>query len=422
MRGEPGMSNVKEKIWSKYFGLIMVAAMFTSMCMSMLDSTLSLYASDMWASNQMGGYLTSFFNAGSITMAFFSGRIVDRFGRRKCYVIATVVFAIPTFAMALLPYRSVALASRLIQGCAKGLVSVAAASVVSDIIPTSRLGEGMGLYNLSQTLPKALGPVVGIAITATGNYTLMFTMCAVVYLMAGVSAFGVKYESDEKYRAKRARDIELSREAMPETEYRGVWKLIEKKALLASFNYVLYFFSTGVILIFLAVYAREIMLIENSKIGYFFSVSSVTVLVARLLFGRFSDRVSAPVILVPGHVCNIIALVILAFFAVDSYTLFLLAGVFYGIGLATVMPSLNAVAVGDSPKGRNGAANAAFYFLMDMGMLVSSALVGTIIDGAATPAEGYRFSFIMSIAVCTLSCIMSIVCFNNKARARRRAR
>ncbi len=415
------MSKVKDKIWSKYFILIMLAAMCTSMCMSMLDSTLSLYASDTWDSNQMGGYLTSFFNAGSIIMAFFSGRIVDKFGRRRCYVIATVVFAIPTFVMAQVPYRSVALAARLIQGCAKGLVSVAAASVVSDIIPTSRLGEGMGLYNMSQTLPKALGPVLGIAITATGNYVMMFTICAVAYLMAGVSAFGVKYESDDDYRQKLA-ERQQPEEGKPEAEYRGIWKLIEKKALAASFNYVLYFFSTGIILIFLAVYAREILLMDNSRIGYYFTVSSITVLVVRLLFGRFSDTVSAPVILVPGHLCHIISLVLLAYFSKDSYVLFLASGVFYGIGLATIMPSLNAVAVGDSPKGRNGQANAAFYFLMDMGMLVASALVGIVIDGASSPAAGYNISFLLSIAVCAISCVMSVVCFNDKARARRRAK
>lgn len=417
------MEENKERIWTKYFILIMTAAMFTSMCMSMLDSTLSLYATDMWNSKKMGGYLTSFFNAGSIIMAFFSGHIVDRFGRRRCYVIAAIIFAIPTFAMAKLPYQGFALAARFIQGCAKGLVSVAAASVVSDIVPKSRLGEGLGLYGISQTLPKALGPVIGIAITATGNYTLMFTMCAVVYLLAGASAFGVKYETDEKYQDRiRERQEAASAASDVNASYRGVWKLIEKKALAAAFNYTVYFFSTGIILIFLAVYAREVLEIQSDKIGYFFTVSSAAILLMRLFVGKISDRHGALVVLIPGHLCHLVSLILLAFFAKDSYGLFLTAGVFYGIGLATIMPVLNAVAVVDSPKGRNGAANAAFYFLMDVGMLVASALIGIVIDKAATPAAGYHQSFMISMAACVASCLMAILCFNEKARQRRRER
>jgi len=76
----------------------------------------------------------------------------------------------------------------------------------------------------------------------------------------------------------------------------------------------------------------------------------------------------------------------------------------------------------DSPKHRNGAANASFGFMQDFGILIASAAFGPVIDRAITPAAGYRHVFWISIGVCVFSCLMAIVLFNEKSRARRRAK
>ena len=416
------MEEKKTTIWTKYFILAIVAALFTNICMSMLDSTLAMFASDMWNSSELGGYLTTFFNAGSILMAFFCGRLVDKRGRRTCFILGTVLFALPTFAMGLWPTPAVSLAARFVQGVAKGIVTVAAASMISDIIPKERLGEGMGLYGIGQTLPRAIGPMLGLALTASGSYTMMFVVCAAVYLMAGVSTLGITYEKDEKY-AKR---LEADRLAQLEAEkvnanYKGVWRFVEKKALPAAINNTVFFFSTGIILVFLTVYARDVLLLDTDKIGLFFTVSVITILIMRLFCGKLSDKYGALCVLIPGHIANLLALLILGFWSKGNLFMFLLAGVLYGIGSATIMPTFNAVGVVDSPKGRNGAANAAIYSLMDVGMLVASALVGSIVGSAQTPEIGYTRSFIICAAVCALSLVMSVVLFNEKARAKRRA-
>ena len=259
------------------------------------------------------------------------------------------------------------------------------------------------------------------ALQIAAGVFMLAMVAAIVYLMAGVTAFGAKYETDEAYQDRiRARKEENAVAESVNANYRGIWKLIEKKALAASINYTVYFFSTGIILVFLTVYAREVLMMASDRIGYFFTVSSIAVLVVRLFGGKLSDQHGALVVLIPGHISHIIALLILAFWAKSSYGLFLLAGVFYGIGLAVVMPVLNAVAVVDSPAGRNGAANATFYFLMDVGMLVASALIGIFIDHAPTATQGYYRAFIVSVGACMLSVAMSALCFNEKSRKRRR--
>ncbi len=409
------MKEQKGKIWSKYFIIIMAAAFFTAMCMNMLDSTLSLLASDLWDSKTLGGYLTSVFNAGSIAMAFVSGRLVDKKGRRFCFLVAASCFAGATCVMAIWPVPAVALIVRFVQGIAKGLAMVAATSIVSDIIPKERLGEGMGLYGLGQTIPKALGPMVGLMIAASGNYTMMLVLCAVSYACAGLMVLGIDYEK------KQGKSESTGKEELYDAgKYKGIWKLIEKKALAASINYTVFFFSTGIILVFMSVYARDILEIPTGQISVFYVTSAVVGTVVRLAFSKISDKYGALWMIIPGHIAQIISLVLLAFFSKGNLVAFYTAGALYGIGTSATMPTYNAVAVADSPKGRNGVANAAFYCIMDVGMLLASAILGNMIDAAESAAAGFRNAYLLSILVCVGSAVMSLICFNEKARERRR--
>lgn len=409
---------VESRLWGKYFILTCAGALFYSYSMQILNSNLSLFASETWGSNSLGGLLTTIFNAGSIAMAFFSGRLVDVRGRRNCLVAGSLLFGIPTFACALWPTPAILLAVRLIQGIAKGLITVASSSIVADVVSKSRLAEGIGFYGLASTLAMAFGPMLGLAVVDGGGYSSMFVVCAVLTILTGVAGIWVNYEKKDEYRKLVEERRHLVKEEDKTSAYTGIWKLIEKKALPASINYTVFFASNCCILVFITVYSREILGLEFSRISLFYTVASIFMFGARLFLGKVSDKYGALYTIVPGHIANAVALILLAFFA-RSYSLYLLAGGLYGMAQAAVMPSMNAVAVVDSPEGRSGAANATFYCLMDIGIMIGSAVFGMVIDSAAIPADGYRDVYLISLAICVLSLTMSILLFNKKARARR---
>lgn len=53
---------------------------------------------------------------------------------------------------------------RLMHGIAyHGLSSTATGTIVANIIPASRRGEGIGYYMLSSTLATAIGPFLGLS-------------------------------------------------------------------------------------------------------------------------------------------------------------------------------------------------------------------------------------------------------------------
>lgn len=410
-----GKSN---QLFNRYFVLICFAALFTGMCMQMLNSNLAPFANDRWSSKSLGGYLTTIFNAGSILMAFFSGWLVDMKGRKNCFLFACLLFGLPTLACSVWPTPAVTLAVRFIQGLAKGIVTVAAATIVSDVVPRSRMSEGMGLYGLGNTLAMALGPMVALALTRDKNYELMFFVCGLLYLSAGLIGFGIDYEKKPEYamdiQAKKA----LSR-SVDENHYKGLWKMIERRALPASINYTIFFASTSCILVFITVFSQEVLGYSGSRIGMFYMIAAAVMLLVRMTTGRLADKFGALHVLIPGHLGVIAMHIILITLSRQSYTAYLVAGGLYGFCTATVMPVLNAVAVVDSPKMRNGTANATFAFLMDFGILIGSAAFGPVIDAASSPAAGYRNVFVISILVNLVSLAMAILLFNNRTRSRR---
>ena len=136
------MKQKKASLWTRDFIVVIAATFFTGIVMGILDSCLAPFANDMFSSKTLGGYLTSLFNLGSIIMAFFSGRFVDLRGRKKMFFVGAIIFAIPTFVCAAFPTPTVSLTTRFIQGLGKAIVGVAGASIVADIVPADRLGDG----------------------------------------------------------------------------------------------------------------------------------------------------------------------------------------------------------------------------------------------------------------------------------------
>lgn len=401
----------KTTIWSKDYIFICIAALFVNITMRMLDSNLASYASETWNSLTIGGQLTSWFNAGSIMMAFFAGRLIDLKGRRNSLIIAALIFSVPTVAMAVIPVPGVALGVRLIQGIAKGAITVGMASVVSDITPRDRMGEGMGMFNLGSTISFAIGPMLGLMLKDSGGYRLMFIICAVIYAFSAVFVIPIRYEKNLRK--------EVLEKKSDTGEYKGVWKLIEKKALIAAFLNTIYFGGYACILVFLTIYAQTILKLSSTQISMYYTVTAATMLITRLLTAKTADKYGSLVLIVPGHIIMVCALFLLAFPAKESYIAFLSSAACYGISMAVVTPMLNAIAVVDSPVSRGATANATFFFLMDFGILFSSAGFGKLMDSVSAPEIGYLLMFLISICILVFACVACIILLNDKARERR---
>lgn len=66
------------------------------------------------------------------------------------------------------------LAVRILHGAGFGITTTTYGTVVSDLIPSARRREGMGYFGLSGTIAMALGPLIGLWLMQTYNFTILF--------------------------------------------------------------------------------------------------------------------------------------------------------------------------------------------------------------------------------------------------------
>lgn len=405
--------SIKPRLWTKDFVFVCLVGLFCNTSIQMLNTTLAPFAYDMWASNTLGGLLTSFFNVGSIFMAFFCGALANKYGRKNSLAASALVFCLPTLLMAFFPTPAVCLAVRLTQGMAKGMLYVIAACIVVDVAPQSRTTEALGYYGLGSTMAFAVGPYIGLAL-ADSSYSGMFTFCAGLFLLGGIAALFITYEKRSPSSVKAPAPAEAAGPGAK--KYTGIWKLIEKKALPSGINYALCFASTACVLIFIAVFSQEVLGYSTGEITPFYLIAAAVMLVFRLFGGRLADKYGPMTMIIPGHLAILIMLGIMASpLITKSYALYLVCGALYGAINAAIMPAMNAMAVLFSPKSRNSEANASFAFVQDFGILIASLTFGSVIDSGATLALGYRKMFIISIVIALVSFTMSFVLYNRKA-------
>lgn len=350
------------RLWTKDFVLISLATFFIFMSFQMTMPTLPKYVQFLGAKESIVGLVTGVFTVSAVLIRPFVGRELDRRGRRGLYLQGLGLFIFSVLAYRWAPTAVVVLAIRFIHGLGWGAVTTAAGTIVTDLLPPARRGEGMGYYGMFSNLAMAVAPATGLFLLGRYNYPPVFFVAAAFAALAFLLATRLK------------RDEPLKGENLPAPA------LFEPRTLQPALVTFLIALSYGCLVTFLPLYAEHQGI---SNIGPFFTVYAVTLLVIRPLAGRLYDRYGPPTALVPGLALLIFALVLLS--RAQTWAAFLLAGTFYGLGFGSAQPALQALTVADVPPSRRGAANATFFSAFDLGIGLGAIALGMVAQSIGYP-------------------------------------
>lgn len=405
------MTAKKEKLWSGYFVLFMLLSFIVSTVVFLLDNVLSIYANDVWGSKSGGGLLTTTFTFGAIVATSACGIVIDRTGRKRAIVFGYALYTLGMLGMCLTTVPGIVYAMRVLQGVGKGVGGVSIASAVADVLPKSRMGEGMGYYGLGSTLAQAVGPSLGLSLIEGGNYNLTFIICTICFAVCLFAAFFINYE--KKYGFVRGAD-EADGKAVPaDAKYKGIWKLFEKAALPATVVMFMYGAGCTPILIYITLYATDVLMVGNP--GLFFTITAACMLITRFTVGKIIDRRGVLEIVVIGNILGVIANIVLLVLKMDVF--YYLCGAFYGFSTAMIYPALQAAIIVDSPDDRRGAANSLMLFGLDFGILCASAMFGFLLEYIGWIAVYGGGALLYAIGT-----VLTFVLMSNGAREKRRAK
>lgn len=385
---------MKSRLWTGEFTLTLAIAFCAFVSCQALNNGTPLYITRIGGTTSFAGALILDFSVAAAIARLFAGRIIDRTGRKRIMVVGALLLIAGSLLAIPLPGFHPQIVLRALQGIGFAFVTTASATAAADVLPTERLGEGIGYYALGQSLGMAFGPAFGIFLCS-----LVFTES----LFVGVAGVGVallilvmccNYEKHverlpetSEYRVLEERRRRLAEEAADDDigaieeevedadRYRGLAALFEKRAFVGALPMIVICLGFAIPVSYTALYAQSLGL---SNAGMFFFVGAITMTASRFLGGRLLDIVPPRILFLMTNLCGIAMFLVMAF--VHTEWMLYIGGFFFGLSMGFAFPLLNSMAVKNTPPERWGAANAMFFLANDMGVGLGASLWGFVAD------------------------------------------
>jgi MFS family permease len=130
-----------------------------------------------------------------IATTVFAGRLSDRTGRRKVFVVwSGVVMAAGAALLAVWPVWAVAVVGAAVLGAGYGVYVAVDAALITEVLPdpTAR-AKDLGVINIANSAPQVLGPALSAPIVVSlGGYPVLYGLTAAVTILGSVLVLRIR--------------------------------------------------------------------------------------------------------------------------------------------------------------------------------------------------------------------------------------
>lgn len=387
----------KERIVSGNFVLLFLFSVLVCTGMNMLNVIVPLYVTEtLHGTAAVAGLMTTVYTVAACVSRPVNGILTDRLGRRSVMAFGSLLFCGACLVSGLVPALMALTICRILMGVGYSAATTANNTASTDVIPASRLAEGIGYFGMSQSVASAFGPALAaVVIAGVGNQRSLLVVAGAGGLALLLALF-IRYESGPGYQRSAAKEP-------------GKGSFFERTAIIPALFQGMSLFLISCLMCFMPLYITSRGM-SSGTAGSFFAVASVVIVTVRLVCSRWMNRYKPLYFLLPGYVLLIAVCALLP--RVDSVPGLLCAGVIYGAAHGTIWMVLGSEAVRLAPPARRGAANATFYFAFDAAIGLGAAFWGAMIDRV-----GYDRCFVSIIVAAAVLAAASIPVFRRRARS-----
>lgn len=366
---------------------------------------------------------------GSLVLA---GKLGDKFGRRRIFIIGIAGFGLSSLLTGLSTPVVLIIVLRAIQGVFGGFLTTNALSLLRANVPAARLPTAIGIFNSVQGLSIAAGPILGgLIVHSLGwRWTMFFNVpIAVLCLVLGMVLLReVKIPTTARFDYAGTvllivalTAIVYALIAAPSSGWGSANTLIlfglalvsfiafilverwvaaplvplslfsDRSLVAGSALSILAFFALNGGLFLVSLFWLQIQDVAATTVGVWLLPLGSAMLVSAVLSGRVIRRLGDRIALVLGSLLLAVGLVSMSFAQIEGGYLQVGAGLaLVGIGLGLLVTSTVNVTVGNAPVELAGSAAGVQQTASRLGAALGVAVLGGIM--AATTAAAFASS------------------------------
>lgn len=303
------------------------------------------------------GFIIGLFTISAGISRPFSGKLTDFLGRKFTMLVGITIAIVVTLTYSLAESVWFLLTLRFLHGFCQGFFPTGATALMTDILPESKRGFGMGLWGTFISLGIGVGQ--GLSTLIVDNFGLngMFLCSAGFIVLATLFYAGVK----ETLKSKKKFTFKML--AIKKDEW------IEKQVIPVAIVMFLSAICSGIIFV-LSPDMAGVHHIRNK--GTFFLFYVLATIFVRIFTGKISDVYGRRQTLLVGMFLLAISMYMVGH--ASNSVFYILGSMLFGIATGVSSPTIFAWTADLSPKNRRGIGAGTMFIALEFGILAGSFL------------------------------------------------
>ena len=374
----------RDKLWTPVFVFVIAISMCSFMTSQGLNSGTTVYLDRIGFDTTVAGVSAALFSISAAVTRLIAGPILDKRGRYAFCLAGLGILIASTFVCSLGLHMNALLACRVLQGFGFAIGTTSAATMAADVLPISRMGEGIGYFGLGQAIAMSIGPALAMFLVNSDRPENLYLGLAVLSTCAFVMASQCNYEKHpEKLVPQAAHLKKMERIASgeaPATHKLSLRNMFHPGAMRAAIPSLIMGPVFGFNIYFVGLLGTSLGV---GNAGIYYTMSAIVMIVVRLVASRIMDRIAPAKLLTFGVVCGLGAYALLHHVSgmgpsPTTTALFFVAGAVFGLYSGVTMPITQTVAVKCTPPEIWGEANALTLLAVDVGIGIACIVWGYV--------------------------------------------
>lgn len=343
------------KIWNRQFILLFITNLLVLAAFYASIPIIPVYCQEIGITGSKVGIVLTAMSVATILFRPVAGYLLDNFNRFRVYLVFLALFCLSFPAFIAFPIFGALIIVRLYMGAVYSVCGSATMTLAGDVLPRTKVTEGISRFAFTISIGMAVGPYVGIQVqnymSSKASFLTIFGITVVAFIC--VWCCRMKYPKVERKKF-------------------SIKDSIYKPALPFMFNMMFLMIPYGAVIAYSSILAQEKNL--TSVLPYFYIFLVVGMLLSKLSTQRMIDAGKHKILVFISLIILIVTMFSYIFLSTGVHLLS--AGFFFGLGYGILQPLFQAFVTGTTPAPKRGVANATYMLSYDIGIGIGSLLMG----------------------------------------------